>query len=77
MMTLKSIKGKLETKFSWMHADLQLLIQSVLKSKSKCEFEGESWESKRSECGKKLKADAHLPEKLFFHVKSSYCSQNI
>ena len=47
-MALKSIKGKLETKFSWTHNELQLLIQLALESKSKCKFERDSLESKRS-----------------------------
>ena len=41
-------KRKAETEFSWSDDELQLLLESSLTFKSKCEFEGESWESKRS-----------------------------
>ena len=53
MMAFKSMKVKLETKLSLMDGELQLLIQLVLESKSKCEFKGEYCESNRSKYKKK------------------------
>ena len=41
-------KRKAEVDFSWTDDELQLLLEASLDFKSKCEFQGESWESKRS-----------------------------
>ena len=41
-------KRKAEVDFSWTDDKLQLLFEASLDFKSKCEFQGESWESKRS-----------------------------
>ena len=41
-------KRKAEVDFSWTDDELQLLLKASLGFKSKCEFQGESWESKRS-----------------------------
>ena len=41
-------KRKAEADFSWTDDELQLLLEASLDFKSKCEFQGETWESKRS-----------------------------
>ena len=41
-------KRKGEVGFSWTDDELQFPLESSLDFKSKCEFQGESWESKRS-----------------------------
>ena len=41
-------KRKAEVDFSWTDDKLQLLFEASLDFKSKCEFQGDSWESKRS-----------------------------
>ena len=39
---------KSEVDFSWTDDELQLLLEVLLEFKSKCEFQGEIWESKIS-----------------------------
>ena len=39
---------KAEVDFSWTDDELQLLLEASLDFRSKCKFQGESWESKRS-----------------------------
>ena len=39
---------KINTEFLWTDDEIQLLLQTSFNFKSKCEFEGSSWESVRS-----------------------------
>ena len=41
-------KRKIEVDFSWTDDELQLLLEASLDFKDKCEFQKESWESKRT-----------------------------
>ena len=72
-MTLKTKKGKLGSEFSWKDDELQLPIQSALEFKSKCEFEGDSWESKRSKCQKSY--DVSI--KQYPNYKENYPNKDI
>ena len=41
-------KREPELDLAWTDDELQLLLEALLDCKSKCEFQGKSWESKRS-----------------------------